>query len=57
MNPIFKSHEKDFMRIEADQVCVDYNGTVALYDASLNLKAGSISVSYTHLTLPTILRV
>ena len=53
MNPIFKSHEKDFMRIEADQVCVDYNGTVALYDASLNLKAGSISVSYTHLTLPT----
>jgi len=25
MNPIFKSHEKDFMRIEADQVCVDYN--------------------------------
>jgi len=42
MNPIFKSHEKDFMRIEADQVCVDYNGTVALYDASLNLKAGSI---------------
>ena len=42
MNPIFKSHEKDFMRIEAEQVCVDYNGTVALYDASLNLKAGSI---------------
>ena len=37
MNPIFKSHEKDFMRIEAEQVCVDYNGTVALYDASLNL--------------------
>ena len=36
MNPIFKSHEKDFMRIEADQVCVDYNGTVALYDARLN---------------------
>ena len=30
------------MRIEAEQVCVDYNGTVALYDASLNLKAGSI---------------
>ena len=44
MNPIFKSHEKDFMRIEADQVCVDYNGTVA-------------PVSYTHLTLPTILLV
>ncbi len=25
------------MRIEADQVCVDYNGRVALYDASLHL--------------------
>ena len=25
------------MRIEADQLCVDYNGTVALYDASLRL--------------------
>ena len=42
MNPIFNSHSNDLMRIEADQVCVDYNGTVALYDASLNLKAGSI---------------
>ena len=42
MNPIFKSHEKDFMRIEAEQVCVDYNGTVALYDASLRLEKGSI---------------
>ena len=30
------------MRIEADQVCVDYNGRVALYDASLHLPAGSI---------------
>ncbi len=29
-------------RIEADQVCVDYNGTVALYDASLKLKAACI---------------
>ena len=38
------------MRIEADQLCVDYNGTVALYDASLHLPA---AVSYTHLTLPT----
>ena len=28
--------------IEAHEVCVDYNGTVALYDASLQLKAGSI---------------
>ena len=35
MNPIFKSHDKDFMRIEAEQVCVDYNGTVALYDCLL----------------------
>jgi len=42
MNPVFKSQANDLMRIEADQVCVDYNGTVALYDASLNLKAGSI---------------
>ena len=25
------------MRIQADQLCVDYNGTVALYDASLCL--------------------
>ncbi len=30
------------LRIEAHELCVDYNGTVALYDASLNLKAGSI---------------
>ncbi|WP_269622828.1 metal ABC transporter ATP-binding protein [Prochlorococcus marinus] len=30
------------LRIEADQVCVDYNGTVALYDASLKLQAGCI---------------
>ena len=26
---------RGLMRIEADQLCVDYNGTVALYDASL----------------------
>ena len=30
------------MRIEADQLCVDYNGTVALYDASLRLPEGCI---------------
>ena len=30
------------MRIEADQRCVDYTGTVALYDASLHLPAGCI---------------
>ena len=29
-------------RIQADQVCVDYNGTVALYDASLKLNSSSI---------------
>ena len=30
------------MRIEADRVCVNYNGTVALHDASLTLPAGRI---------------
>ena len=30
------------MRIEADQLCVDYNGTVALYDASLQLPPSCI---------------
>ena len=30
------------MRIEADLVCVNYNGTVALHDASLTLPAGRI---------------
>lgn len=29
-------------RIEVDQLCVDYNGVVALYDASLRLPAGCI---------------
>lgn len=29
-------------RVEAEQLCVDYNGTVALYDASLHLPAGCI---------------
>ncbi len=33
---------KESLRIEAERVCVDYNGTVALYDASLNLKGGCI---------------
>ena len=32
----------DRLRIEADQICVDYNGVVALYDASLHLRAGCI---------------
>lgn len=30
------------MRIDAEQICVDYNGSVALYDASLRLPAGCI---------------
>ncbi len=42
MNPLIENQKKDFMRIEAEDVCVDYNGTVALYDATLNLKSGSI---------------
>ena len=29
-------------RIEAENICVDYNGKVALYDATLRLKAGQI---------------
>ncbi len=29
-------------RIEAQRICVDYNGIVALYDASLTLQAGSL---------------
>ena len=33
---------KRTLRIEAEDVCVDYNGTVALYDANLSLPAGSI---------------
>ena len=37
-----KKGESDFLRIEAEELCVDYNGTVALYDASLKLKAGCI---------------
>lgn len=32
-------------RIEVDQVCVDYHGTVALYDACLHLPAGCICAS------------
>ena len=34
--------QSELMRIEADQICVDYNGTVALYDASLHLPSGCI---------------
>ena len=34
--------EFDQYRIEAENICVDYNGKVALYDASLRLKSGQI---------------
>lgn len=37
-----KNGKVDFLRIEAEELCVDYNGTVALYDASLKLKSGCI---------------
>ncbi|WP_320664225.1 metal ABC transporter ATP-binding protein [Prochlorococcus sp. MIT 1223] len=37
-----KQIQEKLFRIEADQLCVDYNGTVALYDASLKVKQGSI---------------
>ncbi len=41
---VFSNNQKEnkLFRIEADQVCVDYNGTVALYDASLKVVEGSI---------------
>jgi len=42
MNPLMSKPSKSSLGIEAHEVCVDYNGTVALYDASLQLKAGSI---------------
>ncbi len=42
MRKIQSSTLLNHFRIEADQLCVDYNGTVALYDASLNLDAGCI---------------
>ena len=41
-NPRMQPHGATGLRIEAHQLCVDYNGTVALYDASLELQAGSI---------------
>ncbi len=43
MGPLNRQQRvNDWLRIDADQVCVDYNGTVALYDASLKLKSGCI---------------
>ncbi len=43
MKNSLNSHTRgELLGIEAHEVCVDYNGTVALYDASLQLKAGSI---------------
>tara|TARA_Y100001968_G_C19454232_1_gene771177 strand:+ start:1115 stop:1915 length:801 start_codon:yes stop_codon:yes gene_type:complete len=37
-----KQNQIPFYGIEANDVCVDYNGMVALYDATLKLKSGSI---------------
>tara|TARA_Y100001970_G_scaffold294050_1_gene446274 strand:- start:1570 stop:2352 length:783 start_codon:yes stop_codon:yes gene_type:complete len=37
-----KNFDPNLERIYVDQLCVDYNGTVALYDASLNLQAGKV---------------
>ena len=34
-----------------------YNGVTKKFDATLELTPGAAPVSYTHLTLPTILRV
>ena len=42
MTPLIDRPQVEMLGIEAHEVCVDYNGTVALYDASLKLKAGSI---------------
>ena len=35
-------HNYKSYRIEAENICVDYHGKVALYDANLRLKAGQI---------------
>ena len=37
-----KTNEFENCRILAENICVDYNGKMALYDASLRLKAGQI---------------
>ncbi len=42
MNSVISQTQGEVPGIEALEVCVDYNGTVALYDASLSLKSGSI---------------
>ncbi|WP_269607847.1 metal ABC transporter ATP-binding protein [Prochlorococcus marinus] len=43
MKDLFGTSPKgDFYRIEAEEICVDYNGTLALYDASLKLRSSSI---------------
>ena len=42
MNYSAENNQINSFRIVAEQVCVDYNGTVALYDASLKVKEGSI---------------
>ncbi|CAI8169041.1 MAG: putative ABC transporter ATP-binding protein [Prochlorococcus marinus str. MIT 9215] len=42
MAPVDAFRTVDRLRIEAEGLCVDYNGTVALYDAGLCLKSGCI---------------
>ncbi len=42
MNSFTNQNSTGFLRIEAEQICVDYNGTLALYDASLRLSSGCI---------------
>ena len=37
-----RSTHPSLLRVEADHVGVDYNGTIALYDATLALQAGCI---------------
>tara|TARA_Y100001968_G_C19451246_1_gene768788 strand:- start:3885 stop:4667 length:783 start_codon:yes stop_codon:yes gene_type:complete len=42
MSFLINQNETRQCRIEAEEVCVDYNGTVALYDASLRVQEGCI---------------
>ncbi len=40
---VFRTNqEQEITRVKADQICVEYNGNLALYDASLKLQAGCI---------------
>ncbi len=42
MPPLENPLARHLLRIEAEKICVDYNGIVALYDASLHLHAGTL---------------